>query len=68
MAHSRMTNPTLRRALSSPPTPTSAASPHLKTSAGKDPFTELVRQVDVVVENFSPRAAELGFTYETLSN
>jgi hypothetical protein len=27
---------------------------NLKTSAGKDLFIELVRQVDVVVENFSP--------------
>ena len=40
---------------------------NLKTSAGRDLFTELVRQVDVVVENFSPRVMRnLGFTYETL--
>ena len=40
---------------------------NLKTSAGKDLFTELVRQVDVVVENFSPRVMpSLGLTYETL--
>ncbi len=31
---------------------------NLKTSAGADLFTELVRQVDVVVENFSPRVMQ----------
>jgi CoA:oxalate CoA-transferase len=37
---------------------------NLKTSAGKDLFTELVRQVDAVVENFSPRVMpSLGLTY-----
>jgi crotonobetainyl-CoA:carnitine CoA-transferase CaiB-like acyl-CoA transferase len=40
---------------------------NLKTAAGKDLFTELVRQVDVVVENFSPRVMpSLGLAYETL--
>jgi crotonobetainyl-CoA:carnitine CoA-transferase CaiB-like acyl-CoA transferase len=40
---------------------------NLKTSAGKALFTELVHQVDVVVENFSPRVMPgLGLTYETL--
>ena len=40
---------------------------NLKTSAGKALFTELVRQVDVVVENFSPRVMPgLGLAYETL--
>ncbi len=40
---------------------------NLKTSAGKEVFTELVRQVDVVVENFSPRVMpSLGLTYEHL--
>jgi crotonobetainyl-CoA:carnitine CoA-transferase CaiB-like acyl-CoA transferase len=40
---------------------------NLKTSAGKDVFADLVRQVDVVVENFSPRVMpSLGLSYETL--
>ena len=40
---------------------------NLKNSAGKELFTELVRQVDVVVENFHPRVMPgLGLTYETL--
>jgi crotonobetainyl-CoA:carnitine CoA-transferase CaiB-like acyl-CoA transferase len=40
---------------------------NLKTLAGKDLFTEMVRQVDVVVENFSPRVMpSLGLAYETL--
>jgi crotonobetainyl-CoA:carnitine CoA-transferase CaiB-like acyl-CoA transferase len=39
----------------------------LKTSAGKDLFLDLVRQVDVVVENFSPRVMpSLGLDYGTL--
>jgi crotonobetainyl-CoA:carnitine CoA-transferase CaiB-like acyl-CoA transferase len=42
---------------------------NLKTSAGKELFAELVRQVDVVVENFSPRVMpSLGFTYEALEH
>jgi crotonobetainyl-CoA:carnitine CoA-transferase CaiB-like acyl-CoA transferase len=41
---------------------------NLKTSAGRDLFTELVRQVDVLVENFSPRVLPgLGLAYETLA-
>jgi crotonobetainyl-CoA:carnitine CoA-transferase CaiB-like acyl-CoA transferase len=41
---------------------------NLKTSAGKDVFTQLVRRVDVVVENFSPRVMpSLGWTYERLA-
>jgi crotonobetainyl-CoA:carnitine CoA-transferase CaiB-like acyl-CoA transferase len=40
---------------------------NLKTSAGKDLFIELVAQVDVVVENFSPRVMpSLGLDYGTL--
>ena len=40
---------------------------NLKTAAGKDLFTDLVRHTDVVVENFSPRVMpKLGLTYETL--
>jgi crotonobetainyl-CoA:carnitine CoA-transferase CaiB-like acyl-CoA transferase len=40
---------------------------NLKTSAEKDLFIELVRQVDVVVENFSPRVMpSLGLDYGTL--
>ena len=40
---------------------------NLKTSAGHDLFTALVRQVDVLVENFSPRVMpSLGLAYETL--
>jgi crotonobetainyl-CoA:carnitine CoA-transferase CaiB-like acyl-CoA transferase len=40
---------------------------NLKTSAGKELFIELVRRVDVVVENFSPRVMpRLGLGYDTL--
>src|SRR5919109_392070 len=40
---------------------------NLKTSSGQDVFREIVRQVDVVVENFSPRVMpSLGLAYETL--
>jgi crotonobetainyl-CoA:carnitine CoA-transferase CaiB-like acyl-CoA transferase len=40
---------------------------NLKTAAGKEMFTELVRQVDVVVENFSPRVMPaLGLSYDML--
>ena len=40
---------------------------NLKTSVGRDLFTEIVRQVDVIVENFSPRVMPgLGLAYETL--
>jgi crotonobetainyl-CoA:carnitine CoA-transferase CaiB-like acyl-CoA transferase len=40
---------------------------NLKSSAGKDVFMELVRQADVVVENFSPRVMpSLGLSYKTL--
>jgi crotonobetainyl-CoA:carnitine CoA-transferase CaiB-like acyl-CoA transferase len=41
---------------------------NLKTSAGRDLFAELIRRVDVVVENFSPRVMpSLGFPYENLA-
>ena len=40
---------------------------NLKTAAGKELFTELVRQADAVVENFSPRVMPgLGLAYDTL--
>jgi crotonobetainyl-CoA:carnitine CoA-transferase CaiB-like acyl-CoA transferase len=40
---------------------------NLKTSTGKDLFMGLVRQVDVLVENFNPRVMpSLGLAYETL--
>jgi crotonobetainyl-CoA:carnitine CoA-transferase CaiB-like acyl-CoA transferase len=40
---------------------------NLKTSAGKELVAELVRRVDVVVENFSPRVMpRLGLAYDTL--
>jgi CoA:oxalate CoA-transferase len=40
---------------------------NLKASTGKDVFTQLVRQVDVLVENFSPRVMpSLGLAYDTL--
>jgi crotonobetainyl-CoA:carnitine CoA-transferase CaiB-like acyl-CoA transferase len=40
---------------------------NLKSSAGRDLFTALVRQVDVLVENFSPRVMpSLGLAYEML--
>jgi crotonobetainyl-CoA:carnitine CoA-transferase CaiB-like acyl-CoA transferase len=40
---------------------------NLKSSAGRDLFTTLVRQVDVLVENFSPRVMpSLGLAYEML--
>src|SRR5687768_15394925 len=39
----------------------------LKTSAGKAMFVELVRKVDVLVENFQPRVMpSLGFSHEQL--
>jgi crotonobetainyl-CoA:carnitine CoA-transferase CaiB-like acyl-CoA transferase len=41
---------------------------NLKTAAGREMFTELVRRVDVVVENFSPRVMpSLGLSYDTLA-
>jgi crotonobetainyl-CoA:carnitine CoA-transferase CaiB-like acyl-CoA transferase len=41
---------------------------NLKTSAGKEMFTALVRQADVLVENFSPRVMpSLGFPYAHLA-
>src|SRR5918912_1722109 len=40
---------------------------NLKTAAGRDLFKALVRDVDVLVENFSPRVMpRLGLPYETL--
>jgi crotonobetainyl-CoA:carnitine CoA-transferase CaiB-like acyl-CoA transferase len=40
---------------------------NLKSAAGRDMFTALVRQADIVVENFSPRVMpSLGLAYETL--